>query len=148
MAIAESAIPVVSAVGHQTDFTLADFAADRRAATPSQAAEIVVPDVREIEKYVWTLRDMLESYLTSAITRRRARLEQCRGSRVFQRPELLFANQRQLLDNNIQRLQLVMRRDVLAKRNDFRVATEKLAMLSPLAVLSRGYSITREPEGR
>jgi exodeoxyribonuclease VII large subunit len=147
-AIACSTIPVVSAVGHQTDYTLADFVADRRAATPSQAAEFVVPDVKEIGRYVAKLRDMLETSITGVLDRRRTRLGQCRSHRVFQRPEELFAKQRQWVDSQVQQLQLVMKREVLVKRNDFRVAAEKLALLSPLAVLSRGYSITRLPVGR
>ena len=115
-AIASSAIPVVSAVGHQTDYTLADFAADRRAATPSQAAELVVPDVKDMAKYVVTLYNMLETYTTGALEARRKRLNNCLESRVFERPERLLAEKRLLLDSNIQRLEHLMRQDCLGKR--------------------------------
>ncbi|MDR3593009.1 MAG: exodeoxyribonuclease VII large subunit [Negativicutes bacterium] len=147
-AIAASHIPVVSAVGHQTDYTLADFAADRRAATPSQAAEIVVPDVKELHKYIARLRNTLESCTLSALANRRAGLTRCLASRVFERPERLLADKRQTLDNLIQRLEQSLRRDLVTKRHSFNVAAEKLTILSPLAVLSRGYSITRAYDGR
>ncbi len=147
-AIAASELPVVSAVGHQTDFTLADFAADRRAATPSQAAELVVPDVRELDKYVKTLRAMLETHTRALLTGYRRRLDLCLTSRPFERPERLFADKRQTVDILIQRLQQALKTTVTAKQHDLKVAAGKLAMLDPLAVLARGYSITRTPEGR
>lgn len=147
-AIAASRLPVVSAVGHQTDFTLADFAADRRAATPSQAAELVVPDVRELDKYVRTLRGLLETHTRGLLASGRRRVDLCLASRLFERPERLFADKRQMLDICIQRLQQALRTTVTDKRHSFNVAAEKLAMLDPLAVLARGYSITRTPEGR
>ncbi len=146
-AIAASRLPVVSAVGHQTDFTLADFAADRRAATPSQAAELVVPDVRELDKYVRTLRGLLETHTRGLLAGRRRRLDLCLASRLFARPERLFADTRQTLDVAIQRLHQALRATVTAKQHSFRLAAEQLAMLDPLAVLARGYSITRTPEG-
>ena len=147
-AIAGSLIPVVSAVGHQTDYTLADFAADRRAATPSQAAEMVVPDVRELRKYIMRLKSTLESCVQSGLAQRRARLDQCLASRVFERPERLLADKRLTLDGYLQRLEQSLRRDMITKRHSFNVAAEKLAILSPLAVLSRGYSIIRTFDGR
>jgi len=146
-AIAASALPVVSAVGHQTDYTLADFAADRRAATPSQAAELVVPDVRELEKYIRTLRGLLETHTRGLLALRRRRLDACLASWLFERPERLFADKRQTLDLAIQRLHQAMRAIVTAKQHSFKLAAEKLAMLDPLAVLARGYSITRTPDG-
>lgn len=147
-AIAASTIPVVSAVGHQTDYTLADFAADRRAATPSQAAELVVPDVRELDKYVRTLRGMLETYTRGLAAAQRRRLDRCLTSRVFERPEQLLAARRQTVDMLIGRLQQALKGTVLAKQHALRLAAGQLAMLDPLAVLARGYSITRTPEGR
>ncbi|MDT8901072.1 exodeoxyribonuclease VII large subunit [Anaeroselena agilis] len=147
-AIAASELPVVSAVGHQTDYTLADFAADRRAATPSQAAELVVPDVRELDKYVRTLRAMLETHARALVAGRRRRLDLCLASRLFERPERLFAEKRQTIDILIQRLQQALKTIVTTKQHDLKVAAEKLTMLNPLAVLARGYSITRTPEGQ
>ncbi|MBP2649336.1 MAG: Exodeoxyribonuclease 7 large subunit [Firmicutes bacterium] len=142
-AIAASSIPVVSAVGHQTDYTLADFVADRRAATPSQAAELVVPDVKELTKYIITLSNSLETNVLNMVASRRYRLEACLSSRVFQQPELILTDKRQLLDGYIQIMQDSLRKTLLTKRHQFHLAAEKMAMLNPLAVLERGYSIVR-----
>ncbi|HMM21273.1 MAG TPA: exodeoxyribonuclease VII large subunit [Selenomonadales bacterium] len=146
-AIAAAQTPVVSAVGHQTDYTLADFAADRRAATPSQAAELVVPDVRELIKYLTAMRTTLHSRMQKLLENRRARLERCLDSRVFSRPESLLADRRQLVDGLMQRLPQALRALVLAKQHRLSLAAEKLTVLSPLGVLARGYSIARTLDG-
>lgn len=147
-AIAASRIPVVSAVGHQTDFTLADFAADRRAATPSQAAEIVVPDVRELFKNIGTLTQRLELGIENLINRRRQRLEQLFASRALQQPrECMIAGRRQRVDLELQRLLAAYRQATGEKRRTLTLAAEKLNALSPLAVLARGYGIIRKWAG-
>lgn len=147
-AIAASKIPIVSAVGHQTDYTLADFAADRRAATPSQAAELVVPDVRELHKYVSTLQNMLESSIRNLLKSNFRRLEQFTQNRVLACPYESLANKQQMLDIWMQRLEQVMGKIVLEKEHNFRIIAEKLAMLNPLAVLARGYSILHTTDGQ
>ncbi|EGO63631.1 exodeoxyribonuclease VII large subunit [Acetonema longum] len=147
-AIAASQIPVVSAVGHQTDFTLADFAADRRAATPSQAAEIVVPDIRELFKYMGTLTQRLELGMGNLTGRRRQRLEQLFASRALQQPrECTIAGRRQVVDLELQRLLSAYREATGEKKRTLAIAAEKLHALSPLAVLSRGYGIIRKCSG-
>ncbi len=146
-AIAESDIPVVSAVGHQTDYTLADFAADRRAATPSQAAELVVPDVNELKRYIHTLQTMLESNLRTYLKERRQVLQQLRDNKVFLQPEKLFADKKQLTDLYLERLGQTMQKIIVAKQHALKIHAEKLAVLNPLAVLARGYSLARTPAG-
>lgn len=146
--IAASQIPIVSAVGHQTDYTLADFAADRRAATPSQAAELVVPDVRELHKYVITLQNMLENSMHSLINNYSRRLEQFTQNRVFAQPYESLANKQQMLDLLLQRLEQAMEKIKVEKRHDFKIVAEKLAMLNPLSVLARGYSILYTKDGQ
>lgn len=144
-AIASSTIPIVSAVGHETDFTLADFAADRRAATPSQAAEIVVPDVKEIQRYVQTLQDMLKNNALNYIKSRRQQVENYQQSRALtRRPAELLEAKQQLLDIQMQRLEQAVSQRLNDKQQQFKLAAEKLSMLNPLAVLARGYSITRK----
>jgi exodeoxyribonuclease VII large subunit len=147
-AIAASRIPIVSAVGHQTDYTLADFVADRRAATPSQAAEFVVPDVRELHKYISTLHSMLEGNIRNLVKSNSRRLEQSIQNRVLRNPYEAIAIRQQVLDNSIQRLDQTMKKIVLGKEHEFKILAGKLAMLNPLAVLARGYSILRLMDGQ
>jgi exodeoxyribonuclease VII large subunit len=147
-AIVASKIPIVSAVGHQTDYTLADFAADRRAATPSQAAEFVVPDVRELYKYVSTLHNMLENNIRNVLQHHFRRLEQSTLNRVFTYPYEVLADRQQALDNCMQRLEQAIKVLVRDKKHTFTITAEKLAMLNPLAVLARGYSIVHTLDGQ
>lgn len=147
-AIAASAIPIVSAVGHQTDYTLADFAADCRAATPSQAAELVVPDVYELKRYITTLQAMLENNMRSYIKQRRQIVCQLRDNKVFTQPEKMLLAHHQLIDSQVERLGQAMRKIITAKQHNLRLHAEKLAVLNPLSVLSRGYSMVRTPGGQ
>lgn len=145
--IAQSKIPVVSAVGHQTDYTLADFAADVRAATPSQAAELVVPNARELHRYVVSIKNLLESSVRNHIKNKKTRLEQNIQSRVLTRPQEIINIKRQSVDSSLQRLIEIAKKAVVAKQHQFNLAAEKLAMLNPLAVLARGYGIIRTQDG-
>lgn len=147
-AIAASNIPIVSAVGHQTDYTLADFAADCRAATPSQAAEIVVPDVYELRRYIKTLQTMLENNMRTYIKQRRQAVSVLRSNKVFTQPEKLLNNKRQLVDLHVEKLGQAVRKIIITKQHALKIHAEKLAVLNPLAVLSRGYSLVRTPEGQ
>ena len=147
-AIAESVIPVVSAVGHQTDYTLADFAADRRAATPSQAAEIVVPDVKELSRYIITRKIMLENNMLNRLKTHRASVERVMNRRIFKYPRDFLRDKQQRVDYHMQKLEQGFKHLFITKQHHFKIATEKLAMLNPLAVLARGYSIVRTLDGR
>lgn len=143
-AVAASEIPVVSAVGHETDFTLCDFAADRRAATPSQAAEIVAPDVESYRNGIAAMiahgRDVLEK----RISEEQRRLSAVEGSWVFRHPERLFADEAQRLDQAIQKLVKGIEEQQKEKSRQLSLAAAKLQALSPLSVLVRGYSITQK----
>lgn len=146
-AVAASSIPVVSAVGHETDFTLVDFVADYRAATPSQAAELIAPDVRELSRYVGALTSTLEARVRTLMKTRKQKLERLQASRVLRSPHDILSNRQQILDSRTERLRLAFRAVVLDKQNAFRIAAGKLAVLNPLSVLARGYSATRKPNG-
>lgn len=147
-AIAASTIPIVSAVGHQTDYTLADFAADCRAATPSQAAEMVVPDVYELRRYINSLQTMLENNMRTYIKQRRQAVSQLREKKVFTQPEKLFADYRQLVDSYVERMEQAAKKILMTKQHNLKLNAEKLAVLNPLAVLARGYSLARTTEGQ
>ncbi len=147
-AISQSKIPVVSAVGHQTDYTLADFAADIRAATPSQAAELVVPDARELQRYVQSLRGLLETNARSILHAKKNRLDQNMRNRIFTQPFDGIDTKRQLVDRSLQRLIELNKNIILVKRHQLNLSAEKLAMLNPLGVLARGYGIIRSQDGQ
>jgi exodeoxyribonuclease VII large subunit len=146
-AIAASMIPVISAVGHETDFTLTDFAADRRAATPSQAAELIVPDVRELGRYIGALTSTLETTMKNLLRGQKQKVERLQNSRVLRSPQDILAARQQALDVKTDRLRQAFRTVVAGKQQSFRVAAGKLAVLNPLAVLDRGFSVTRKPDG-
>lgn len=146
-AIAASHIPVISAVGHETDVTLADFAADRRAATPSQAAEFATPDRRELMRYVAGLRQRLQQDARGYLTAQRQRLEACRSKRVFREPHVLLEQRSQQLDALSERLHRLAREQVTQRRHRLELALNKLDSLNPAGVLRRGYTMV-ERDGR
>jgi exodeoxyribonuclease VII large subunit len=147
-AIFASEIPVISAIGHETDFTLADFVADRRAPTPSAAAEMAVPDRRELERYLRSLRTRLTQSAQKYVMRKRLRLENLVQRPVFQRPKTQLIQQYQYVDMLQKRLTRSFHTIVNSKGQQFTKMAEKLAAMNPLAVLQRGYSITRFPDDK
>ncbi|MDH7481568.1 MAG: exodeoxyribonuclease VII large subunit [Armatimonadota bacterium] len=135
--------PVVSAIGHETDFTLADFAADLRAPTPSAAAELVVPDKDEILSRISTLSDAMKSAITALIMNKKACFNMMMKSRVFAHPEVLVQERWQALDTLTMRLANSLDRQISNCSARLGEVTAKLHALSPLQVLSRGYAIVR-----
>lgn len=146
-AIFSSQIPVISAVGHETDVTLADFASDVRAATPSQAAELAVPEVAELLRYLRNLRVRMQGAAAHSLQKKRARLDKCCRSVLLTHPQKLLMEKQQRLDAAMQRLEYRMREQLREKRHRFEVQLEKLDMLNPARVLRRGYSVV-EHEGK
>lgn len=145
-AVAASKIPVISAVGHETDFTLCDFAADKRAATPSQAAELAVLDSEGYRRQVEHLSKRLESLLEQRITMAQHRLERAAGSWALQNPERMFMDRALRVDKAVQDLQQAMEQAVESRRYALQLQAARLDSLSPLAVLGRGYSITQRDD--
>ena len=146
-AVAAAVTPLVSAVGHQTDFTLSDFAADLRAATPSQAAELVVPDRSELLRRLSSARRRLNQALRHRLIERRLRLERCLQSSLFRRPQELLRDRSQLLDQLSERLTHALKAALDERQQRLRIANEKLNLLNPWGVLQRGYSVVRRPDG-
>ena len=146
-AVAAAVTPLVSAVGHQTDFTLSDFAADLRAATPSQAAELVVPDRSELLRRLSSARRRLNQALRHRLIERRLRLERCLQSSLFRRPQELLRDRSQLLDQLSERLTHALKTALDERQQRLRIANEKLNLLNPWGVLQRGYSVVRRPDG-
>ena len=140
-AIAACPVPVISAVGHETDFTLADFAADVRAATPSQAAELAVPDRAEVKRQVENLTGQLTRQLQREILLRRQRLESLLNNRVMRKPQSMLAERRQRLDFLLAGLQKAAKQELQGKQHKLGMLLNRLAAINPAAVLGRGYGI-------
>ncbi len=134
-------IPIISAVGHETDFTICDFVSDMRAPTPSAAAELAVPDVREITLYMDGAFDRLNSALLRFVERKRDRLNTVSESRMFKEPSLLFADYSRTLADFSERAERGIGQIVRDKRAQYVLNSEKLNALSPLSILKRGYSL-------
>lgn len=140
-AIYASRIPIVSAVGHEIDFSIADFVADRRAATPSAAAELVVRDRGELQGQLNYYREKFAGQLQSFIEERRTRLKNLRSGYGFRRPQDLIYQSMQRLDELQRSMQMLSRHHIDLKRSGLGNLQRQIAALNPEAVLNRGYSI-------
>ena len=147
-AIYDAEIPVISAVGHEPDVTIADFVADLRAATPSNAAELAVPDQNEVASALMGLGERLEGSLRRRLQGERQRLDRLAGSRAMTRPDAYFQDKRLLLDYQGRRLSHGLAASVAGQRERFARLAAALDALSPLKVLGRGYAIARKEDGR
>ena len=146
-AIARSTIPIVSAVGHETDTTISDYVADQRAPTPSAAAELVVPDQAELSRWLSGVENSLHSHIRTRIDRYGQRLNAISGSFALKRPELM-------IEQYIQKLDLLQDRSlrgtlekiatINARLDTF---TVKVAALNPLSILDKGYTVMSNEMG-
>jgi exodeoxyribonuclease VII large subunit len=141
-AIAASRVPVVSAVGHEIDVTLADLAADVRALTPSEAAERVIPSAEELTARLRQLERRLATSLRGQAAAARRHLEQIAKSRVLRDPRVLLYDRARRLDELEARATRAMQRKVETTQHTLASAAARLEALSPLGVLARGYSVT------
>ena len=147
-AIAEADIPVISAVGHEPDVTIADFVADLRAATPSNAAELAVPDRREVRAALEADRDRLAAAVRGRLDRERRALDRLASSRAMTEPASYFKDKRLLLDYQSGRLVRAMERLTGGRRERLSSLAAALDAMSPLKVLGRGYAIARRADGK
>ena len=147
-AIYASELPVISAVGHEPDVTIADFVADLRAATPSNAAELVAPDVSELRDAISSASARLDQAIDRGLTQRRTALTELASRRVMQSPTGFIDQRRLELDSIRLRLDAAATGRLHRERQEFARLAAKLDALSPLKVLGRGYSIALDAEGR
>jgi exodeoxyribonuclease VII large subunit len=140
-AIAASIVPVVSGVGHETDFTLADFAADLRAPTPTGAAAAAVPDRLELAGQVAGLRSRQALAISQQLANRRQQLNHSQRMLARLSPRDQIANRRQQVDDLSQTMQQGMRHRLALRRAELDGLVARLANLDPRAVLQRGYAI-------
>jgi exodeoxyribonuclease VII large subunit len=148
-AIYESDIPVISAVGHETDFTIADFAADLRAATPSAAAELAVPDRQNLLGKVSQYQYLLNSSIANYINNNRSRVEKISKDNVFRQLERKILNMNQTLDMLDKYLDYNMQNILRSSKNELDKVMGKLSILNPDSALERGYGIVmRKADGK
>jgi exodeoxyribonuclease VII large subunit len=144
--VAGSKIPVISCIGHETDFTLTDFAASLRAPTPSAAAELVLENSQNTIKHLAQLGKMLLQSISIKYERLAGRLKMANGNKVFKEPALIFTPKEQLLDNLCEALQKSASQQVKDAEQKLKTINHRLSALSPRSVLKRGYAIVRRLE--
>lgn len=139
-AIADCPIPVISAVGHESDFTICDFVADRRAPTPSAAAEIAVPDKSELSQTLLMQGMRLQTLIKGRLSRERRLLDTLSQARVLQRPEMLLDGFRMRLADREARLERALKARMDDRHHALAQISGRLHALSPLLTLARGYA--------
>ncbi len=145
--IYNSEIPIISAVGHETDFTIADFVSDLRAPTPSSAAELAVPDVYEVKQKIQICQDRLRNSLIKKVELMNLRYEKCMSSSVLKEPTRRINESFILIDNYIKQLENIMKSKHEKEKTKYIELVAKLDAYSPLKTLYRGYSII-EKDGK
>lgn len=146
-AIYDSEIPVISAVGHEPDVTISDYAADLRAATPSNAAELVVPDQDALRQTLDSMASTMRTMLLRQLNGARQRYDILRASPALKSPEGYFIQRRKTLELLESRLHAVQTRTLNLSRRRFVELTAKLDAMSPLKVLTRGYAVVYDESG-
>ena len=140
-AIYDSELPVISAVGHETDFTIADFVADLRAPTPSAAAELAVPNIAELSMKLESYSNRFKQALKKKVEFMRLRYEKCMNSRVFKEPTQKINEKYMLIDMKIKSMENSILNIYNKNKTNMVKQISKLDALSPLKTLTRGYSI-------
>ena len=145
-AIYDSELPVISAVGHETDFTIADFVADLRAPTPSAAAELAVTDIFDLQDRINLYQRRLQLLLRKKVEVLRLRYDKCMKSRCFTEPSYLFQDRYLKLDSFVKNLE----KAINLKMKDYKLKTvekiTKLDAMSPLKTLARGYTVVEKDD--
>lgn len=146
-AIYNSEIPVISAVGHETDFTIADFVADLRAPTPSAAAELATPDINEIKGWLWDTQGRLLRLCVNCMENKKFRLTET--AKRFSEKAILsdYAGKRQYIDSLMQKNISAVSGKISDTKEQFVRSVSKLEVLNPLSVLKRGYSLATDEKG-
>ncbi|NLC87439.1 MAG: exodeoxyribonuclease VII large subunit [Clostridiaceae bacterium] len=147
-AIYNSELPIISAVGHETDFTISDFVSDLRAPTPSAAAEIAVPEISEIQNKLENNKRRIQNALRKKIEIMRLRYEKCMTNKSFTDPLEKVNKSYMLLDKEVKRLETSINIKIKEKKTYMVQWITKLDTLSPLKTLTRGFSIVTNQDGK
>lgn len=147
-AVYNSDIPVISAVGHETDFTICDFVADMRAPTPSAAAELAVPDANELQYALLALKNRMFLNVSSGIADRRSRLEYLTSKGALKSPDEMLSNRSQRLDTAFSKMLSSYENRIGGKKVEFISAATALSKLDPMSVLMRGFAFVSDKNGK
>lgn len=147
-AVYNSEIPVISAVGHETDFTICDFVADMRAPTPSAAAELAVPDANELQYALSALKNRMFLNVSSGIADRRSRLEYLTSKGALKSPDEMLSNRSQCLDTAFSKMLSSYENCIGGKKVEFISAATALSKLDPMSVLMRGFAFVSDKNGK
>lgn len=147
-AVYNSEIPVISAVGHETDFTICDFVADMRAPTPSAAAELAVPDANDLQYALSALKNRMFLNVSSGIADRRSRLEYLTSKGVLKSPDEMLSNRSQRLDTAFSKMLSSYENRIGGKKVEFISAATALSKLDPMSVLMRGFAFVSDKNGK
>ncbi len=142
-AIFQSKIPIISAVGHEIDFTISDFVSDLRAPTPTAAAELAVPSTIELQNYIKQLEIRNNKNIMNLININKNKLESLVNSYIFKNPNAIYEVKTQRLDSLIEKLNFYTTNIINNKGNKFNNLLNKLEALNPILTIKRGYSITK-----
>jgi exodeoxyribonuclease VII large subunit len=140
--------PVIAGIGHETDFTIADFVADLRAPTPSAAAELAAPNMAEVGGYVRGLQDALTAEMEAVIAGNQQEVQMLIRSLNHLSPGFALDNNRQRVDNLTNRLEWSMKGQLDYLRSRIEIFQARLTAVSPLGTLARGYAIVRHSDGQ
>lgn len=146
-AIAEASVPVVSAIGHETDFTIADFVADLRAPTPSAAAELAVPDLQGISAVLTHMEQRLFDRMRQRLDREGRDLQRAFSHPAFRDPRTLLRNREQAVDLALERIVDRMRYRTQTAGARLKNLEDRIAALDPRGVLLRGYALVTREDG-
>ena len=147
-AVYNSDIPVISAVGHETDFTICDFVADMRAPTPSAAAELAVPDANELQYALSALKNRMFLNVSSGIADRRSRFEYLTSKGALKSPDEMLSNRSQRLDTAFSKMLSSYENRIGGKKVEFISAATALSKLDPMSVLMRGFAFVSDKNGK
>ena len=147
-AIYNSQIPVISCVGHEVDFTIADFVADLRAATPSVAAEIVAKNKADLEEKINIFKTTLINKIENLINVYEEKINYFKTCRALSKPYLIYEDKIQYVDDLKEKLNLYIKNIIEIKNHNLQLKIQKLDLLSPLKILQRGYSVCFDKQGK
>ena len=147
-AIYASKIPIISCVGHEVDFTIADFVADLRAATPSVAAELVAKNRADIEEKIQMCKSSLLSKIESVVKIYEEKINYFKNCRALSKPHLIYEDKIQYIDDLKEKIKLYMNNIIENKSHNLQLKIQKLDLLSPLKILQRGYSVCFNEQGQ